>query len=242
MRVTVPGKHTALRQIATILAAALILAPGLGDLVAAEPTVAAAGAINVSGGTGMASITQFTFTSNASDPDNDSLSYTWNFGDGGSGSGASVTHTFAAAGTFGVSVGVSDGKTSVNSPNASVTVGPNLAGAWRSSNGDPGFGSVVTVNLTQSATTLAGTMSLAGDLASGAIPGNVSGTASSPLVHPNTVTFTSPTFTVPGNFPGQNFTIRFAGVSNAAGTVLTGTFTTTSTSIGTFTGATTFTR
>src|SRR5436309_15929813 len=48
MRVTIAGKHTALRQIATILAAALILAPGPGDLVAAESTVAAAGAINVS--------------------------------------------------------------------------------------------------------------------------------------------------------------------------------------------------
>ena len=153
------------------------------------------------GGTGMASITQYTFTSNASDPDNDSLSYTWNFGDGGSGPGASVTHTYASAGTFSVSVSVNDGKTSANSPTASVTVGPNLAGAWRSSNGDPGFGSVVTVNLTQSGTTLAGTMSLSGNLASGAIPGNVAGTASSPLVHPNTVTFTSPSFTVPGNFP-----------------------------------------
>jgi PEGA domain-containing protein/PKD domain-containing protein len=364
MRVTVPGNRSVLRQIATILAAVLILAPGLRDLVAAESAVAASGALNVSSdppgatvyldgraagetpivlskltagdhrvrlvkdgylenarlvtvaakksadvrvtltrtataptaaaaeqvsggssggssskkwiiigaaaggglaaalllvnhntapdpgtiapapstGTGMASITQYTFTSNATDKDNDSLTYTWNFGDGGSGSGASVTHTYAAPGTFNVSVSVSDGKASASPAGVTVTVGPNLAGAWRSSNGEPGFGSVVAVNLTQSGTTLGGTMTLTGNLASGAIPGAVSGTASSPLVHPNTVAFTSPSFTVPGNFPGQNFTIRFAGTSNAAGTVLTGTFTTTSTSLGTFTGATTFVR
>jgi hypothetical protein len=360
MRVTIAGKHTALRQMATILAAALMLAPGLGDLLAAESTVGA-GAINVSsdppgatvyvdgraagetpvvlntlsagdhrvrvvkdgylenarlvtvaakksadvrvtltraatttttaaaeqvsgggggssskkkwiiigaaagGGavatalvlknrnaapnpgtvtvspvaTGMASITPFTFTSNASDPDNDSLSYTWNFGDGGSGSGASVTHTYASAGTFSVSVSVNDGKTSANSPNASVTVGPNLAGAWRSTATDPGFGAGVTINLTQNGGTLGGGLTFSGALTN-ATPFTLTGTAA-PLSHPSTVTWTSGNFTV-DTFPGQTFTIKFTGTSNAAGTVLTGTFTDTSTSLGTFTGATTFTR
>jgi hypothetical protein len=199
-----------------------------------------AGTIAVSpSGTGMASITPFAFTSSASDEDNDSLTYNWNFGDGATGSGATPSHTYANAGTFNVTLSISDGKDSVDSPGATVTVGPNLAGAWRSTATEPGFGAGVVANLSQSGGTLGGTITFSGAL-SGTITG-VTGTAA-PLTHPSTVAFTTPSYTVAGQ-PGT-FTLRFAGTSNAAGTVLTGTYTATSTALtpSTVTGNTTFTR
>jgi len=199
-----------------------------------------AGTITVSpSGTGMASITPFAFTSSASDEDNDSLTFNWNFGDNTTGSGASPSHTYAAAGTFNVTLSVSDGKETVTAPGATVTVGPNLAGAWRSTATEPGFGAGVVVSLTQTAGTLGGSLTFSGSL-SGTITG-LTGTAA-PLTHPSTVSFTTPSYTVSGQ-PGT-FTLRFAGTSNAAGTVLTGTYTVTSTNLTppTVTGSTTLTR
>jgi PKD repeat protein len=198
-----------------------------------------AGTISVSpGATGMASITGYTFTSNASDQDNDSLTFNWNFGDGATGSGASPSHTYATAGTFNVTLSVSDGKASVDAPGATVTVGPNLAGAWRSTALDPGFGAGITVTLTQNGGTLGGSLTFTSGL-TGTLNG-LTGTAT-PLTHPSNVTFVTGPFTVT-TLPGQTFTIRFTGASNAAGTVLTGSYTETSTSLGTLTGATTFVR
>jgi hypothetical protein len=209
-------------------------------LIANKNHAPSAGTITVSpNGTGMASITPFAFTSSASDEDNDTLTYNWNFGDNATGSGASPTHTYAAAGTFNVTLSVSDGKETVTAPGATVTVGPNLVGTWRSTATEPGFGAGVTVSLTQNAGTLGGTLTFSGSL-SGTITG-LTGTAS-PLTHPSSVAFTTPSYTVAGA-PGT-FTLRFAGTSNAAGTVLTGTYTATSTALtpSTITGNTTFTR
>jgi len=50
----------------------------------------------------------------ADDPDDDPLSYTWSFGDGGSAAGANPSHAYQAAGTYSVTVVVSDGVDSVS--------------------------------------------------------------------------------------------------------------------------------
>ncbi len=72
--------------------------------------------------------TSVTFTASASDPDGDALTYTWNFGDGTTGSGASASHVYQTAGSYSVSVEVSDGSNKVTS-STSVTV-VSLSGVW----------------------------------------------------------------------------------------------------------------
>ena len=48
----------------------------------------------------------------SSDPNGDALTYAWDFGDGASGTGATTSHTYATAGTFAVTLMVSDGSLS----------------------------------------------------------------------------------------------------------------------------------
>lgn len=65
-----------------------------------------------------------TFNVAASDANSDALIYAWDFGDGATGSGASPVHPFAAAGTYTVTVSVSDGKGGTASGSVVVTVAP----------------------------------------------------------------------------------------------------------------------
>lgn len=186
-----------------------------------------AGTIGVSpGGTGMAGTTTYTFTSQgSSDPDNDTLTYEWNFGDGGTGSGQSTTHVYSSAGRYSVTLAVKDKKHSVSALGASVTVERSLAGSW-SGPTEPGFGAQVAVNLTQSGSNLGGSMTFSGSL--GGTISNVTGTVSA-TSYPCNVSFTSPSFVI-GGYPGS-FTVRFSGTTDASGSSMAGTITTTSSAL-----------
>jgi len=170
-------------------------------------------------GTGMAGVTSFTFSSNASDEDGDNLSFSWNFGDNGTGTGATPTHVYATAGTFNVTLTVSDGKKDVTAPNVSVRVGPSLTGTW--TGGTDGIPCGVNTNLTQTGTSLTGQMIFTGNC-SGTIPmapGSVSGTT-----HPATVRWMTQNypFTFSGG-PTVTLNSQFSGTTDTNGTTLSGT-------------------
>ncbi|MBI5867449.1 MAG: S8 family serine peptidase, partial [candidate division Zixibacteria bacterium] len=63
----------------------------------------------------------------SSDPDGSIASYSWSFGDGGTSTLANPTHTYAAAGTYNVSLTVTDnlGATGSNSTTATISSGAN---------------------------------------------------------------------------------------------------------------------
>jgi hypothetical protein len=65
--------------------------------------------------------------SGSTDPETGQLSYSWNYGDGSTGPGASVlSHDFSAAGTYQVSVTVTDDHSLTSTASTSVTVGAPL--------------------------------------------------------------------------------------------------------------------
>lgn len=84
-----------------------------------QPPVANAGG-PYSGAAGVA----VTFDgSNSSDPDGTIVSYSWSFGDGGSGSGVAPSHTYAADGTYNVTLTVTDDAGATDSAMTTVTIG-----------------------------------------------------------------------------------------------------------------------
>jgi len=190
------------------------------------------GTISVSPtGTGMAGVTSFTIrATGASDPDKDPLTFNWRFSDNTTATGESVTKTFANVGTFQVNLDVSDGKHTAAAPAASVTVAPSLAGNW--TGGTEGtFGCGIGATLSQTQTTLGGSLPLSG-ACTGSI--NLASGSTGGLTHPASVTLTSTTFTFTtnnnppcpssqGGCPGLVWT--FTGSTDAAGTSMNGTIT-----------------
>ncbi|HEX6165048.1 MAG TPA: PKD domain-containing protein, partial [Vicinamibacterales bacterium] len=63
-----------------------------------------------------------TFTSTSTDPDSPVLAHAWTFGDGGSSNAVNPTHTFAAAGTFTVTLTVTDPQLFTSTVSHQVTV------------------------------------------------------------------------------------------------------------------------
>jgi PKD repeat protein len=70
------------------------------------------------------------FTATVTDPSNSgqvAVGYSWNFGDGATAGGQTLTHTFATAGTFIVSLTITDNLGRTNSVSKAVTVGGGTA-------------------------------------------------------------------------------------------------------------------
>jgi hypothetical protein len=163
-----------------------------------------AGSVSVTpSGTGLQGATTFSLSaSGASDPDSDPLTFNWNLGDGTSATGQTVTKTYSTAGTFNVTVTVSDGKASATA-NGTVTVRA-LAGAWT---GTLAGTANTVVNFSQSGSTLGGNVQFTNvNLPTGTISGTVS--------NPRAVTFT---VTAPGFQP-----FTFVGTVDEAGNRLSG--------------------
>jgi PKD repeat protein len=79
---------------------------------------------------GTAGVTAVLFDGSLSeDSDGSIVSYAWNFGDGSTGTGATPSHTYAAAGTYNVSLTVTDndGATDTATTTASITDPANVA-------------------------------------------------------------------------------------------------------------------
>ncbi len=93
------------------------------------------------GGGGEPGVPSASFTENCSnltcsfdgtgstDPDGSIASYAWTFGDGQSGSGASPSHTYGAAGTYDVTLTVTDNEGNTDSATRSVRVGTPSGGS-----------------------------------------------------------------------------------------------------------------
>ena len=154
------------------IAAAGAAAAAAGVLLSNKNHAPSAGTATVSpSGTGIAAVTTFTFTSQgATDQDGNALTLTWNFGDGATATGTTVTRTFQTAGTFNVSLTVSDGKAEAKAPDVPVTV-RNVNGTWVSNIA----GTTRSWTLTQSGTSVSGTYA---NSAAPGTPGTVSGNLS----------------------------------------------------------------
>lgn len=193
------------------IAAAGGAAVAAGVLLAGKNHAPTPGTASVSTtGTGIAAVTNFAFAAQgSSDPDSDPLTLTWSFGDGGSATGSNVNHVFANAGTFNVSVTVSDGKAEAKTPDIPVTV-RNVSATWVSNL----QGIVRTWTLTQAGASASGSYSR--NDAGVVTPGTVTATMTSQRSISGTASSTGFTpFTFEGTFDSGVGTLTI--VANGSG-------------------------
>ena len=164
---------------------------GGGDKSPSTPTPSSnrapvIGALTVSPqGMGIQSATIFTFLGqNVSDPDGDALTYSWVSSDGASiaSNTQADSHVYAGSGTFVMRLTVTDPAGLSASASVSVTVGT-VTGVWDVScvrtayalqNCAPAFPTQFVVTLTQSGSSLFGSVTGGGKTRSFTVPGNVS--------------------------------------------------------------------
>jgi PKD repeat protein len=190
-----------------IVPAALVTGGGgyllYSQLTKNSPPVAA-GSITPTG-TGIAGLTPFTFDgSRSTDPDKDTLTYSWNFGDGQQGTGGSAQHVYATAGSFVVSLAVSDGKATSTASVGTVTVAPSVAGVWDAKLAY--LGNLLVYRLTQNGATVGGTLDIMDYytptkvLFSAPVSGSLSGTRGYVLPCPITLSASISDFNFTGNY------------------------------------------
>lgn len=109
------------------------LASGRGSVILSS----AIGHIGGGGGSNVPPVANFSFTTNAlvanftdssTDSDGTIASRAWTFGDGGTSTATSPSHTYAAAGTYSVSLTVTDNGGATNTKTSSVTVSGGSSG------------------------------------------------------------------------------------------------------------------
>jgi|GEM_PF-705754 len=127
--------------------------------------------------------------SGSSDPDGTIVGYAWDFGDGASGGNQVTSHTYAAAGTYNVTLTVTDEDGAEGSQTKSVTAGETAAGVMHVADLD---GSGLTVNRTKWKAQIVVTVV---DGESNPVPGA----------------------TVAGSFSGDGFSKNVTGVTDSSG-------------------------
>jgi hypothetical protein len=137
--------------------------------------------VSVNPSTGLQAATSFAISAQSTDPDGDALTFSWNFGDGTTGSGSSVTKVYNTAGTFTVSVTVSDGEESTNSSGTANV--RSMSGTW-SGNLGSAAATFFTWNLTQTGTGITGNY-FDNTNGSGSVTGSVSAPNNILLVNSN---------------------------------------------------------
>jgi hypothetical protein len=80
--------------------------------------------------TGLCGVAVSLSGANSSDPNGDALTYSWVFGDGGTGVGMSASHTYASAGSYPVTLSVSDGSLTGSDATTATVASQLEAHAW----------------------------------------------------------------------------------------------------------------